>query len=301
MTEYSATGKFLITGEYLILHGARALAVPLAKKIQSLTVTAIQSGKMNWKAFDENDHLWFSTEFFLPELDFNNPTDEKMALQLQGMLRFIEEQKPELFINNLSFETRMNFSSSWGLGSSSTLVSLLSQWSGIDAYLLQKKFFGGSGYDIACATATTPIIYQLQNQKPVVTPVTWSPSFKHNLYFLYLGQKQDSRDAMASFKKQTPVPSPEDILKINSLTEKFLTATDLKEFQLLMHEHEKLLSKLLGMTPVKEKLFSDFKGELKSLGGWGGDFIMVASEENPVSYFKAHGLNLLLKWDDLIL
>lgn len=301
MTEYRASGKFLITGEYLILHGAQALAVPLVKKFQSLKVDAAPSGKFSWKAFDENNYQWLAVDFTLPSLEYTTASDEKMALQLQGMLRFIQKKRPNLFDSSLSFETRMNFSTHWGLGSSSTLVSLLSQWSGIDAYVLQKTFFGGSGYDIACATTTTPILFQLQDKKPIVTPVAWSPSFKQQLYFVYLGQKQDSRGAMASFKKQTPDPSQDDISKINELTEKFLKAHDLKEFQNLMHEHEQLLSKLLGMKPVKEKLFPDFKGELKSLGGWGGDFILAATDENPESYFKGRGYNLILKWDDLIL
>ena len=47
----------------------------------------------------------------------------------------------------------------WGLGSSSTLISLLSQWSGVAPEKLLSTSFGGSGYDVACATAKDAIIY----------------------------------------------------------------------------------------------------------------------------------------------
>ena len=301
MTEYKASGKFLITGEYLVLHGARALALPLRKKYQTLKVETENNGKIKWYATDENDQLWMSAEFTLPLLDISTSSDLKMAKELQAILRFIQKQHPHLFDSGLNFKTAMNFSTHWGLGSSSTLISVLSQWSGVNSYLLQKTFFGGSGYDIACATSVTPLIYQLQEEKKLITPVKWEPLFKHQLYFLYLGQKQDSREAMANFKRQTPHPTKEDIYQINELTEKCLVANELVPFQKLMREHELILSKLLGIKPVKVRIFSDFEGEIKSLGGWGGDFIMVAAKEDPTRYFRDRGHHLIFKWDDLIL
>jgi hypothetical protein len=57
------------------------------------------------------------------------------------------------------------------------------------------------------------------------------------------------------------------------------------------------------MIPVKEKLFSDFKGAIKSLGAWGGDFVMVATEEDLQSvkaYFKTKDLDVVYSYNDLI-
>jgi hypothetical protein len=47
-------------------------------------------------------------------------------------------------------------------------------------------------------------------------------------------------------------------------------------------------------------LFSDFNGSIKSLGAWGGDFVLVASEENPMSYFKSKGFHTILSYTDLV-
>lgn len=298
MKEFQALGKLLITGEYLVLHGARALALPLTKIHQSLEIGPSPAEDYGWRAFDENAHLWLEMKW---DKNFKliSTSAESKSARLLEILKYISVSKPSLMETPLSFETKMNFSPKWGLGSSSTLISLLSQWAGIDPYELQKKFFGGSGYDIACATVLTPLIYELKNQHPQVTPVRWAPSFQHQIYFLYLGSKQDSREAMAGFKKHTAHPTHEDIQGMNLLTQQFLMATSLKEFQLLMDRHERIISRLINLPPVKQNLFSDFPGEIKSLGGWGGDFVMVASEENPKTYFEQKGYPLLLNWTDL--
>ena len=36
---------------------------------------------------------------------------------------------------------------------SSTLIANLAKWSNVDPYILLSETFGGSGYDIACASA----------------------------------------------------------------------------------------------------------------------------------------------------
>ena len=49
---FKSNGKFLLTGEYLVLKGATALALPL-KKGQSLDVETLDSneGLIHWDAF----------------------------------------------------------------------------------------------------------------------------------------------------------------------------------------------------------------------------------------------------------
>ena len=46
---------------------------------------------------------------------------------------------------------------------------------------------------------------------------------------------------------------------------------------------------------------SDFDGEIKSLGAWGGDFILATSDENPSTYFKAKGFETILPYSEMIL
>lgn len=299
MTEFKAQGKLLITGEYLILHGTKSLALPLLKFTQILRVEKSQEKLISWAAYDQNNQLWFSAQLST-ELKLLSTCDEKRGEKLRSILLGISRGKKEFFTDGASFETKMNFSPDWGFGSSSTLISLLSQWSGLDPYDLQTEHFGGSGYDIACATSESPLLFELNNKKPTVTKIQWSPAFKDQLYFLYLGKKQDSREALSGFKNQTPIVSTSDIEVGTEFTKKFLEAGNLNEFQLLMKEHEQHLSRLLNRECVKLALFPDFPGEIKSLGGWGGDFVLVACAADPRAYFEKRGLNLILKWDDLV-
>ncbi|MFN2261209.1 MAG: mevalonate kinase, partial [Psychroflexus sp.] len=57
-------GKLLITGEYLVLDGAKALALP-CKFGQDLSVQATSETKSSWTSYDENNKIWFSSEFDL--------------------------------------------------------------------------------------------------------------------------------------------------------------------------------------------------------------------------------------------
>ena len=66
----------------------------------------------------------------------------------------------------------------------------MAQWANIDAYILLEMTFGGSGYDIACAQTNSPIIYQLENEIPNFKTVSFNPTFKDQIYFVYLNQKQ---------------------------------------------------------------------------------------------------------------
>ena len=92
--------------------------------------------------------------------------------------------------NHLIFNTHLDFDPNWGLGSSSTLISLLAQWANVNPYELLKMTMGGSGYDIACATASQPIIYRLENGSPIVEKADFKPAFADKLYFVYQGHSR---------------------------------------------------------------------------------------------------------------
>jgi hypothetical protein len=71
----------------------------------------------------------------------------------------------------------------------------------------------------------------------------------------------------------------------------------------LMHQHELIISGILGITPVKQQLFPDFQGEIKSLGAWGGDFIMAGSFLSPDAvrdYFKKKKLDVIFRWAEIV-
>jgi hypothetical protein len=69
-----------------------------------------------------------------------------------------------------------------------------------------------------------------------------------------------------------------------------------------MAEHESILSGILDRPPVKEVLFRDYPGMVKSLGAWGGDFVHVSYEEaDPArEYFSRKGLEILVPWTEMV-
>ena len=80
-----------------------------------------------------------------------------------------------------------------------------------------------------------------------------------------------------------------------------MLCSELEIFSELMMIHERKIADFLEISTVKEKFFSDCPSFVKSLGAWGGDFVMVISPENPEQYFKDKGFDVLLHYDELIL
>jgi hypothetical protein len=68
-----------------------------------------------------------------------------------------------------------------------------------------------------------------------------------------------------------------------------------------MEASETILSELLHLPKVKDLYFSDFDGSVKSLGAWGGDFVLAAGGSNPRAYFKAKGFLTWVPYRDMIL
>ena len=71
---FYSNGKLLITGEYVVLDGAKALAVP-TKFGQYLEVKPSEKKSIYWKSFDSNNQIWFEDEIFWSEiinLELNN-------------------------------------------------------------------------------------------------------------------------------------------------------------------------------------------------------------------------------------
>jgi mevalonate kinase len=298
---FYSNGKLLITGEYLVLDGAKALALP-TKYGQYLTVNSGENQEIYWTSFDKDNSLWFEETISFKEIiDFNNDNESER----ETLIKILHEAfllNPK-FLNSsegYSISTKLTFPKFWGLGTSSTLINNIAQWLEINAFELLKNSFGGSGYDIACAQNDSPIFYQIIDGKPEVEIVNFNPAFSNNLYFVYLNQKQSSKSAIASYyKKQNNLSAifPE----INKITIEIAEVTSLEKFQELLQKHENIMSEVLELPTVKENLFSDFDGSIKSLGAWGGDFVLVVSNENPTSYFENKGFETFVYYKDMIL
>ncbi len=299
-----AHGKLLITGEYLVLQGARALAMPVNKG-QFLHVTVSETEKearLHWTA-RKPQGLWFQAEYAIPALRLLKTTDISLASKLENILSVARKLSPDFltFRQNVHVETRLEFDTEFGLGSSSTLIANLAAWADIDAFTLQREALGGSGYDVACARVETPVFYQLKNGKPVIEAVPWDPLFKDKIFFVYLGQKQRSDESIARFKKQAHF-TEKNIEEISAISEKLIKTNSLDNFESLLRRHEEIMSAVLGITPIQKKYFSNQPGVVKSLGAWGGDFVLVTSREEEEVFRKQmhkRGFSIIFSWDEM--
>ncbi|MCP4913017.1 MAG: GHMP kinase [Oligoflexia bacterium] len=298
-------GKLLISGEYLILDGTKGLAVP-TKYGQSMGVRYSQSFNptLHWKSFDLNGNLWFEAklEFWHFNLVEGELTPE--IEMLQKLLRAARVQNKHFLRDEVDVhvDTQLGFPLEWGLGSSSTLIYNIAQWAYVSPFELLFNTTGGSGYDIACAQSERPLVYEKYKKGPHWSPSDFNPSFKDNLYFVYRGQKQDSRSGIARYREMNLV-TKEDIKRVSEITDGMLTCSELAEFNALVIEHEDIISKIIDMPPVKAQNYSDYWGEMKSLGAWGGDFMLVTSdksEEETRNYFNKKGHDVVFKFADLV-
>lgn len=313
MSLYQAHGKFLLTGEYLVLKGALALALPL-KLGQSLQVSFVDADthRLHWIA-QQPDKPWFSVLFDTDTLEPVTTDDPAKAEKLAGILKAIRQLKPTAFYgSDLRFRTHLDFDPNWGLGSSSTLIANLARWADVDPYELLKLTFGGSGYDIACATAEQPIYYQVKTEVPEpvegptpwVKPIDFNPPFADHLFFVYQGQKQSSSKEIKAFlEKDNPVDLQKDIEAVSEISRAVPQCESLDEFGMLMQCHERIIARCIRQEPV-QKRFPDFEGVLKSLGAWGGDFILAATdwtEDQVKDYFKRKGLEVIFSYGEIVL
>ncbi len=306
MAKYRANGKFLLSGEYLVLQGARALALPLNLG-QSLEVTTIddENGMIHWDAYTPKG-FWFASIFSKHDFTVHASDDMEKADNLCRIFKAIKSLNPNILQDKKDyfFTTRLEFDSEWGLGSSSTLISLLAQWAEVDPYKLLKMTMGGSGYDIACATASQPIIYHLENGSPIVEKADFHPAFADKLYFVYQGHKQSSGKEVKSFKERAQkFDYSSECSEISEISEKLINATSFNDFCALLTRHESIMSRCLDQPSLKSQ-YPDFQGVIKSLGAWGGDFFLAATElpeEEVKGYFKGKGLKTVLKYNEIVL
>ena len=298
MEEYYSHGKLLLSGEYMVLRGAKALAIP-CKMGQSLKFTSQETALLKWQSWDHYGQLWFSADFSIPDFEILNTDTPVMANRLAQILKQIRLQK-NTFLKEKggTIATQLEFDRHWGLGSSSTLISNLSQWSKTNPYLLLENSFGGSGYDIACATAKKPLVYQMNNPVPEIEEVEFDPSFKSNLFFVYLNQKKNSSIAVQQFKNIEV--SPEKVLQTSALTRQLIHAKTQSDFELYMMQHENLLGEILGLKTIKEIYFQDYQGAVKSLGAWGGDFVLASGDKNTPDYFKEKGFKVVIPYEEMV-
>jgi len=248
-----------------------------------------------------NKEIWFKCELDKDSLKVKYSSSKEVSEIIKDLISFIREKESNFLKSNGSIiNTELTFDKDWGLGSSSTLINNLSKFAGVDPYELNTKFFNGSGYDIACADSSSSLLYRLNDNKKEIKQINFNPSFRDKLHFIYLNKKQNSLDEIKSFREK--INSKIGITEISDITKRIILCKDQLEFNSLIKEHENIVSKLTSKEKIKDKLFNDFDGEIKSLGAWGGDFILASAlDKNPTDYFKSKGFNTVLNYNELAL
>ena len=296
--EVYSNGKVLLTGEYVILDGALSLAAP-TKFGQHLKLQENLSNLINWKSKNFDGNIWFECLITSDTLKVKSTSSQKISNKLVEIINFIREYNPAFLKNcGSDISTNLTFEKNLGLGSSSTLISNLSKISGVNPYTINNKIFKGSGYDIACAESISPILYKLDKDQKIINEVSFKPSFNEHIYFVYLNKKQNSISEIEKYNKNKA--SNSIINEISDITSEILVCNSIDRFNKLIEAHELIISKLISKQTVKDLLFKDFDGYIKSLGAWGGDMIMVSSEIDPSKYFIEKGYSTIFKFKELL-
>ncbi|MGV3460368.1 MAG: GYDIA family GHMP kinase [Flavobacterium sp.] len=299
--EFYSNGKLLLIGEYTVLDGSDAFALPTTYG-QYLTVQVTRGNTIRWTSYDADGSVWFEAEIQIENILSKQLSGNKVTDTLIDILNAANSLNPRLLAgsNGFSVETKLTFPRTWGLGSSSTLINNIAQWFNIDAFELLQRSFGGSGYDIACAQNDSPIIFSVKGGWPNVKAIDFNPDFTDKLWFVYLNKKQDTKKAVAVYRENAD-EIPALVAKTDAIIAEITATGNFAKFRALLDEHSALISKAIQTPTVTISLFPDFNGTVKSLGAWGGDFILTASQENPAAYFASKGYPVVIPYSEMIL
>jgi mevalonate kinase len=305
--QFYSHGKLLISGEYLILRGALALAIA-CRYGQHMQVEESDKDEniLHWISIDDKGNTWFETQLsktnFHPLKKVENTSNETL-LTLTKLLSTCRKFNSSFLSGpqNLLITNTLEFPLDWGLGSSSTLINNIAKLAKVDAFKLNSEISNGSGYDIACADAGAPILFKLEKDEAVWDTVRFTPPQPDQINFIQLGNKQNTASEIEKFKRDKSGYERE-IFYISELTEALLFCDDLDDFITLIDEHEEVMQYVLQQEKIKTRLFNDFDGAIKSLGAWGGDFIMTVSKrdgEYVKNYFKEKNYSTILQYNEM--
>ena len=152
MSRFRSSGKLLLSGEYWVLHGAEALAIA-TEKGQTLHYEEADC-ELHWVAKDHEGSVW---------MDCAANQDPYLARILSAAQK-LNGNLP----HRGRVSTQLEFNRNWGWGSSSSLLDLIAQWTGLDPMELHFETSEGSGFDVACARACGAIAYKKTGPRSAV-------------------------------------------------------------------------------------------------------------------------------------
>lgn len=309
--QFYAHGKLLLSGEYFITEGAKGIAVPtrLGQYLDINIDKNITEPFLYWTSKDADGSIWFQGRLDLKTLVWSttSPTSKAVEDRLTQIIKAIKVLNPSFLQEKVAWTvtTLLEFPRKWGLGTSSTLISNLATWANVDPYKLLEMTFGGSGYDIAAATMSSMLSYQRLGSGLAIENVSWSFPLTEQLYFVYLEKKQNSRTAMKHYRAIDAAMRKEYISTVNTLSNELLSKTvTLQQLEHWILAHETLVAKVIQQKRAKQRYFQDYWGEVKSLGAWGGDFVLVTSNkgrEQTSTYFAERGYETFIPFSELVI
>jgi mevalonate kinase len=292
-------GKLILLGEYAVLHGSNAVCLPLTTG-QDLFYSFYKTRDIHWK-WSYNNQIISSLVMDNQSCDLKTK-DSGNYDWVKELFRLIREQNPQFLMEQGGELHFINyFPIEWGLGSSSATISSICRLAGVNPYIVNQALMGGSGADIASTSMDQWFLYRKKMPLPKITKIQDDYLFRNLTCFVYSGKKQQT----ASHLKEVGIIKSSGFIEVNEvnhLAERFVSVNDINELYEIISKHELLISKFVTMEPIG-KQYPDFKGMVKSLGAWGGDFFMAVSTEGAEyikEFFIMKGYNNVFTWNELV-
>ncbi len=272
----------MLCGEYAVTIGVEALAVPSVLG-QWMYVWEFDSpvggDRLIWEAKEKDGSTWLNDSFALP-LEMDQDQSE-VREERKLLLNLLSMADATIWKSGRSYriETQLEFDRSSGLGSSSTLISNFSRFAGLDSQKVQQALLGGSGYDVAVADLGKGLVFWKSQDMAHWGPWELSALLTQNWKVVFLGEKQNSRDALNNVKLRLQEVQQDDFLfhQLQQVCAAVKMANQVPMLEAGLEMWQAILSMSLGLkTPYQHFGFQPVKGGLcKWLGAWGGDMLLV--------------------------
>ena len=301
----------MLCGEYAVTIGVEALALPVSLG-QWMYVWEFDSpgggDRLIWEAKEKDGSTWLNESFALPletmeaETEKSSERDRSREV-LHSMLSMVAEGFWKTG-KSYRIETQLEFDRSSGLGSSSTMVANFARFAGLDAQKVQQKVLGGSGYDVAVAELGKGLVFWKNAEVANWDAWKLSADLTSKWKIVFLGKKQNSRNALADVKGKLMEIEKDDFLmhQLRQVCAAVKMANQVPMLEAGLEMWQAILAMSLGLeTPYQHFKFQPTKGGLcKWLGAWGGDMLLIndvfeESEREALKKYK------IVDWNQLVL
>jgi mevalonate kinase len=309
MQSFYAPGKVILAGEYAVLHGFEALALPVNKG-QWLDTWIYQTPHngadfFRYSALDHLEKPWLTLELEINDIRNGEIKQNEHPPETHFLLQILQKVPADFWKQgySLRFESRLEFDRLHGLGSSSTFLTLLCNYFGLDPHTIQREIFGGSGYDVAIAQVQKSLVFWLANQESNFRPWHLNSELTNGWNIVFLGEKVNSRESTIKIKSNMEMVAKDENYRqqISKILAVIRDAQDIPTLETGLEMYQLFLSQLLNLPSV----YAHFnikpvsRGLGKWLGAWGGD-MLLANDALLNAYPEVFANFEKMKWNDCI-